>query len=135
MGRLLKLREAHNTDAPSACSLLWGPDGGHLATCCASHTEVLVHDMSPPPPGRTGSGTVTAPVVLRHHKDGVTALALGPASGPLASASIDHSVKLCSFPGELPSLSGFLIDTSPCAKIYCSLSLSLSSDIVPNKSN
>ncbi|XP_078171253.1 transducin family protein / WD-40 repeat family protein [Carex rostrata] len=99
MGRLLKLKEAHKSDTPVTCSVVWAHDGCHLATSCASDTEVLIHDMSAPAPGRSGAGVVSTPVVLRHHKEGVTAIALGPTSGPLASGSIDHSVKLCSFPG------------------------------------
>lgn len=103
MGRLLKLKEAHKSDTPVTCSVVWAYDGCHLATSCASDTEVLIHDMSAPPPGRSGAGVVSSPVVLRHHKEGVTAIALGPTSGPLASGSSDHSVKLCSFPGEFAS--------------------------------
>ncbi|KAJ4763190.1 WD repeat and HMG-box DNA-binding protein 1 [Rhynchospora pubera] len=98
MGRLLKLREAHKTDAPATCSVLWAHDGSHLATSCASDTEVLIHDLSAPPPGRSGSTAGSSPVVLRHHKEGVTAIALGPTAGPLASGSFDHSVKLYNFP-------------------------------------
>jgi chromosome transmission fidelity protein 4 len=101
MGRLLKLREAHKTGVPATCSVVWAQDGCHLATSCASDTDVLIHDMSAPPPGRSGAGAVSSPVVLRYHKEGVTAIALGPTSGPLASGSVDHSVKLYSFPGEL----------------------------------
>lgn len=91
-GRLLKLREAHKTGgSASVCSILWAGDGDRLVTAASSEPSISIHDQSQPSnPAK----------VLRHHKDGVTALALSPNSKSLASGSIDHSVKLYSFPGK-----------------------------------
>ncbi|KAJ3693246.1 hypothetical protein LUZ60_008726 [Juncus effusus] len=102
MVRSFKLREAHktgNNGAASVCSIVWSHDGSHVATSSASDTAVMIHDLSAaaPPAGR--SAGVNSPVVLRHHKEEVTALALAPSpGGTLASGSVDHSVKLYSFP-------------------------------------
>ncbi|XP_072962033.1 protein ENHANCER OF LHP1 1 [Typha angustifolia] len=96
-GRSLKLREAHKgTSSPSLCSVVWGLDGCHVATASAADTAVSIHDAAGQPPASVTS--------LRHHKDGVTALAVSPNSGTLATGSIDHSVKVYSFPdGEFQS--------------------------------
>nr|CAD1839418.1 unnamed protein product [Ananas comosus var. bracteatus] len=98
-GRSVKLREAHRgSGAASLCSVVWGPDGSRVATASAADASVSVHDLVAHPP--------RPPAAIRHHRDGVTALALalGPICGSLASGSIDHSVKLYSFPeGEFQS--------------------------------
>ncbi|KAL5749016.1 hypothetical protein ACOSQ2_026313 [Xanthoceras sorbifolium] len=91
--RSLKLREAHKSAATgngSFCSILWDLQSHHLVTASSSETAISVHDSLLP------SNT---PKILRHHRDGVTALALSPNSTCLASGSIDHSVKLYKFPG------------------------------------
>uniref|UniRef100_A0A1D1ZIT4 WD repeat and HMG-box DNA-binding protein 1 n=1 Tax=Anthurium amnicola TaxID=1678845 RepID=A0A1D1ZIT4_9ARAE len=90
--RSVKLREAHKCDAPAFCSILWDLDQAHhLVTAASSDASVAIHDQSAQPP--------KPPKTLRHHKDGVTSLALSPDSTCLASASVDHSVKLYAFPG------------------------------------
>ncbi|CAL9064297.1 unnamed protein product [Musa banksii] len=96
MKRSLKLREAHKgIGSPALCSILWDADGRHLVTSNASDRSVSIHDASHPP---------KLAKEVRDHKDGVTALALSPGSNSLASGSIDHSVKIYSFPdGEFQS--------------------------------
>ncbi|XP_057952371.1 protein ENHANCER OF LHP1 1 [Malania oleifera] len=91
--RSLKLREAHKNaqnGVGSFCSLLWDAEARHLVTASSSDPSILIHD--PLLPSNT-------PKTLRHHRDGVTGLALSPNSTCLASGSIDHSVKLYKFPG------------------------------------
>ncbi|KAK9278760.1 hypothetical protein L1049_028337 [Liquidambar formosana] len=89
--RSMKLREAHkNNGVSSFCSILWDLQALHLVTSSSSDTSISIHDPLLP------SDT---PNILRHHRDGVTALALSPNSTCLASGSIDHSVKLYKFPG------------------------------------
>ncbi|RWW74090.1 hypothetical protein BHE74_00017983 [Ensete ventricosum] len=96
MKRSLKLREAHKgTGSPALCSILWDADGRHLVTSNSSDPSVSIHDASHPP---------KLAKEIREHKDGVTALALSPGSNSLASGSVDHSVKIYSFPG-MPSSS------------------------------
>lgn len=93
--RTLKLREAHksingNNDInPSFCSVLWDQQALHLVTASSSDPSISIHDPLLPS---------NPPKILRHHRDGVTALALSPNSTCLASGSIDHSVKLFKFP-------------------------------------
>ncbi|TYH24463.1 hypothetical protein ES288_A03G093600v1 [Gossypium darwinii] len=87
----VKLREAHDVSSnASFCSILWDLQAHHLVTASSSQPSISIHDpllhSSPPR-------------VLRHHRDGVTALAVSPNSTCLASGSIDHSVKLYKFPG------------------------------------
>ncbi|KAF8399240.1 hypothetical protein HHK36_015105 [Tetracentron sinense] len=89
--RSVKLKEAHkNNGVSSFCSVLWDLQAQHLVTSSASDLAISIHDplLHSKPPN-----------ILRHHKDGVTALALSPNSTCLASGSIDHSVKLYRFPG------------------------------------
>ncbi|KAK7304216.1 hypothetical protein RJT34_15339 [Clitoria ternatea] len=90
--RLLKLREAHAHKGarPSFCSVLWDQQAHHLVTSSSSDVSISIHNPLLP------SAT---PRFLRHHRDGVTALALSPNSTCLASGSVDHSVKLYKFPG------------------------------------
>ncbi|KAK2633663.1 hypothetical protein Ddye_002049 [Dipteronia dyeriana] len=91
--RSLKLRESHKSAANgngSFCSILWDLQAHHLVTASSSETTISVHDPLL---------TSNSPKILRHHRDGVTALALSPNSTCLASGSIDHSVKLYKFPG------------------------------------
>ncbi|MED6135180.1 hypothetical protein PIB30_043879 [Stylosanthes scabra] len=90
--RSVKLREAHANKGgrPSSCSVLWDHQARHLVTAASSDICVALHD--PQIPSSTPLRT------LRHHRDGVTALALSPNSTCLASGSIDHSVKLYKFP-------------------------------------
>ncbi|KDP31399.1 hypothetical protein JCGZ_11775 [Jatropha curcas] len=93
--RTLKLREAHKSSTingghPSFCSILWDYNACHLVTASSSDSAICIHD-----PLLISDG----PRILRHHRDGVTALALSPNSTCLASGSIDHSVKLYKFPG------------------------------------
>ncbi|OMO67961.1 hypothetical protein CCACVL1_20168, partial [Corchorus capsularis] len=86
----LKLREAHKgSGSASFCSISWDLKASHLVTASSSEPSISIHDHLLP------SNT---PRVLRHHRDGVTALALSPNSTCLASGSIDHSVKLYKFP-------------------------------------
>ncbi|KAJ6749212.1 WD REPEAT AND HMG-BOX DNA BINDING PROTEIN [Salix purpurea] len=93
--RSLKLREAHksingnNDNNPSFCSVLWDQQAHHLVTASSSDPSISIHDPLIPS---------NPPKILRHHRDGVTALALSPNSTCLASGSIDHSVKLYKFP-------------------------------------
>ncbi|XP_050220209.1 protein ENHANCER OF LHP1 1 [Mercurialis annua] len=90
--RTLKLREAHKSDGihKSFCSILWDHQAQHLVTASSSDPTICIHD-----PILLSNG----PRILRHHRDGVTALSLSPNSTCLASGSIDHSVKLYKFPG------------------------------------
>ncbi|XP_027348050.1 WD repeat and HMG-box DNA-binding protein 1-like [Abrus precatorius] len=90
--RSLKLREAHANKGGrrSFCSILWDQQAQHLVTASSSDVSVSIHDPLLP------SAT---PKILRHHRDGVTALALSPNSTCLASGCVDHSVKLYKFPG------------------------------------
>ncbi|KAK7327698.1 hypothetical protein VNO77_21786 [Canavalia gladiata] len=90
--RSVKLREAHahKGGRPSFCSVLWDQQAQHLVTASSSDVSISIHDPLLP------SAT---PRILRHHRDGVTALALSPNSTCLASGSVDHSVKLYKFPG------------------------------------
>lgn len=90
-GRSLKLREAHKSSgAASFCSILWDLRAQHLLTSSSNDLSICIHDPLLPS---------NSPQILRHHRDGVTALALSPNSTCLASGSIDHSVKLYKFPG------------------------------------
>lgn len=89
--RSLKLKEAHKSNG-SFCSIIWDLHSHHLVTASASDPALSIHDVA-------GSQPPKPPKSLRHHKDGITALALSPNSTCLASASIDHCVKLYSFPG------------------------------------
>lgn len=103
-GRAVKLRDAHKVGSPALCSAAWGPGGQHVVTASAADTDILIHDAGSVVPGGRVSGS--SPIAtIRIHKDGVTALAISPApSGSLASGSIDHSVKFCTFPeGEFQS--------------------------------
>ncbi|KAJ8752330.1 hypothetical protein K2173_003966 [Erythroxylum novogranatense] len=89
--RTLKLREAHRSTANgSYCSVLWDQQAHHLVTASSSDPTVAIHDPLLPS---------NPPRMLRHHRDGVTALSISPNSTCLASGSIDHSVKLYKFPG------------------------------------
>ncbi|GLT55014.1 hypothetical protein SLA2020_281680 [Shorea laevis] len=95
--RSVKLREAHKAAAASAnngrgsfCSVLWDQQALHLVTASSSDPSISIHDPLLPS---------SAPKILRHHRDGVTALAISPNSTCLASGSVDHSVKLYKFPG------------------------------------
>ncbi|KAL6995003.1 hypothetical protein U1Q18_005137 [Sarracenia purpurea var. burkii] len=89
--RSVKLREAHKSNGVgSFCSILWDLQAQNIVTSSSSDSSICIHDpllLSAPPR------------ILRHHRDGVTALALSPNSTCLASGSIDHSVKLYKFPG------------------------------------
>ncbi|KAK8962747.1 hypothetical protein KSP40_PGU006198 [Platanthera guangdongensis] len=95
-GRTVKLKDAHRGNGTASfCSILWDHSGGLLVTASASDSTVLVHDVGQP------SKPAKA---FRHHRDGVTAVALNPNCDSLASGSIDHCVKLFSFPdGEFQS--------------------------------
>ncbi|GAB4860926.1 Protein ENHANCER OF LHP1 1 [Ancistrocladus abbreviatus] len=89
--RSVKLREAHkgSNGGRSFCSILWDNGAHHIVTSSSSDASISIYDsllLSAPPKA------------LRHHRDGVTALALSPNSTCLASGSIDHSVKLYKFP-------------------------------------
>ncbi|XVF49878.1 hypothetical protein PTKIN_Ptkin04bG0051500 [Pterospermum kingtungense] len=87
----VKLREAHKgSSKASFCSILWDLQAHHLVTAASSEPSISIHDPLLPS---------NPPRLLRHHRDGVTALALSPNSTCLASGSIDHSVKLYKFPG------------------------------------
>ncbi|XP_047163216.1 protein ENHANCER OF LHP1 1 [Vigna umbellata] len=90
--RSVKLREAHGAigGRASFCSVLWDQQASHLVTASSSDTSICIHDPLSPS---------ISPKILRHHRDGVTALALSPNSTCLASGSIDRSVKLYKFPG------------------------------------
>ncbi|XVE56745.1 hypothetical protein DITRI_Ditri04bG0035600 [Diplodiscus trichospermus] len=89
--RSVKLREAHKGSSnASFCSILWDLKAHHLVTASSSEPSISIHDPLLPS---------NPPRVFRHHRDGVTALAISPNSTCLASGSIDHSVKLYKFPG------------------------------------
>ncbi|KAL2321180.1 hypothetical protein Fmac_030149 [Flemingia macrophylla] len=90
--RSVKLREAHAAKGGGAsfCSVLWDQKAQHLVTASSSDLSICIHDPLFPS---------LSPKTLRHHRDGVTALALSPNSTCLASGSLDHSVKLYKFPG------------------------------------
>nr|ABA18100.1 transducin/WD-40 repeat family protein [Olimarabidopsis pumila] len=86
--RSLKLREAHKVGGSAAfCSILWDNKAEHFVTSSSSDPSISVHD-----------GLSPSPTILRHHHDGVTALAISHDSTFLASGSIDHFVKLYKFP-------------------------------------
>ncbi|KAK4773370.1 hypothetical protein SAY87_028389 [Trapa incisa] len=88
----IKLREVHkpaSNGGASFCSVLWDQQAHHLITASSSDSAISIHDPLLPS---------QAPKVLRHHRDGVTALAISPNSTCLASGSVDHSVKLYKFP-------------------------------------
>ncbi|XP_010495876.1 PREDICTED: WD repeat and HMG-box DNA-binding protein 1-like [Camelina sativa] len=89
--RSLKLREAHKVGGSAAfCSILWDHKAEHFVTSSSSDPSISVHDGLLP--------STLPPTILRHHQDGVTALALSHDSSFLASGSIDHCVKLYKFP-------------------------------------
>ncbi|CAL9247968.1 unnamed protein product [Arabidopsis halleri] len=89
--RSLKLREAHKVGGSAAfCSILWDHKAEHFVTSSSSDPSISVHDGLSP--------STLPPTILRHHHDGVTALALSNDSTFLASGSIDHCVKLYKFP-------------------------------------
>ncbi|CAH2064947.1 unnamed protein product [Thlaspi arvense] len=90
--RSLKLREAQKVggSAASFCSILWDHKAEHFVTSSSSDPSISVHDGL--------SLSSSSPTILRHHQDGVTALALSHDSSFLASGSIDHCVKLYKFP-------------------------------------
>ncbi|ESQ52565.1 hypothetical protein EUTSA_v10016196mg [Eutrema salsugineum] len=90
--RSIKLREAHKVagSAASFCSILWDHKAEHFVTSSSSDPSITVHDGLSP--------SSSPPTILRHHHDGVTALALSQDSSFLASGSIDHCVKLYKFP-------------------------------------
>ncbi|CAF1708397.1 protein ENHANCER OF LHP1 1 [Brassica napus] len=90
--RTLKLREAHKVGGTAAafCSILWDQKAEHFVTSSSSDPSISVHDGLSP--------SSSPPTILRHHQDGVTALALSQDSSFLASGSIDHCVKLYKFP-------------------------------------
>ncbi|KAF8106737.1 hypothetical protein N665_0134s0022 [Sinapis alba] len=90
--RTLKLREAHKVGGSAAafCSILWDHKAEHFVTSSSSDPSISVHDGLSP--------SSSPPTILRHHQDGVTALALSQDSSFLASGSIDHCVKLYKFP-------------------------------------
>ncbi|XP_075664833.1 protein ENHANCER OF LHP1 1-like isoform X1 [Castanea sativa] len=99
--RSVKLREAHKASSSSNgrgggsfCSVVWDQQAHHLVTASASDPSISIHDPLLPS---------SAPRILRHHRDGVTAIAISPNSTCLASGSIDHSVKLYKFPGPTNS--------------------------------
>ncbi|KAI3970779.1 hypothetical protein MKX01_024426 [Papaver californicum] len=91
--RCIKLKEAHKSiinGSVSTCCILWDLKSEHLVTSSTSDTSISIRDsLLPSKP----------PKLLAHHKEGVTALALNPKSTCLASGSLDHSVKLYTFPG------------------------------------
>ncbi|KAI4344011.1 hypothetical protein L6164_011288 [Bauhinia variegata] len=91
--RAVKLREAHkaaDNGGPSFCFILWDQQAQHLVTASSSDVSISIHDPLLPS---------SIPRILRHHLDGVTALALSPNCTCLASGSVDRSVKLYKFPG------------------------------------
>ncbi|KAL3529378.1 hypothetical protein ACH5RR_008700 [Cinchona calisaya] len=91
--RTIKLREAHKNDengGNSFCSILWDQQGDRIVTASSSDPSIWIHDAQFPS---------VNPKSIKHHRDGVTALALSPNSTCLASGSVDHSVKLYKFPG------------------------------------
>ncbi|XP_020587260.1 WD repeat and HMG-box DNA-binding protein 1 [Phalaenopsis equestris] len=95
-GRTVKLKEAHRVNGTASfCSILWDHNGSFIVTACAGDPTVFIHE---------GGHSAKPAKALRHHREGVTAVALNPTSDTLASGSIDHSVKLYSFPdGEFQS--------------------------------
>lgn len=106
--RSIKLRDAHNQKGSrsSFCSVVWDQQGQHLVTASSSDASISIHDPLLPS---------ASPRILRHHRDGVTALALSPNSTCLASGSVDRSVKLYKFPGIV---FGFVLSLTCCAVFY-----------------
>ncbi|KAH9314433.1 hypothetical protein KI387_023060 [Taxus chinensis] len=87
-GRSIQLQDAHkHNETESVACILWDRNGKHLITAGADN-NILIHSPSSPP---------SKPITLRHHKQAVTAVAIK--STTLASGSLDHSVKLYSYPG------------------------------------
>ncbi|KAL9267033.1 ENHANCER OF LHP1 1-like protein, partial [Drosera capensis] len=90
----LKLKHSHNptTTTPSFCLILWDGTARRIVTASASDPSIIVHNA--------GASEVEekAEKVMRHHRDGVSALAMSPNSTCLASGSVDRSVKLYKFP-------------------------------------
>ncbi|KAL2935394.1 WD repeat and HMG-box DNA-binding protein 1 [Bienertia sinuspersici] len=88
----VKLRDAHkssNNGKPSFCSVLWDNNSTHIVTSSSSDSSISIYEPL----------LLSTPLkTLRHHRDGVTALALSPNSTCLASGSIDRTVKLYKFP-------------------------------------
>eukprot|EP00250_Pteridium_aquilinum_P004246 c14470_g2_i1 orf=1-1761(-) len=78
------------------CCIVWDCEGTHLISS-NSHSTLFFHTWPPPSP--------LVPLRrLAHHRSAITALALSPSGGSLASGSLDHSVKLFSYPeGEFQS--------------------------------
>ncbi|XP_058115075.1 protein ENHANCER OF LHP1 1 [Magnolia sinica] len=91
--RSIKLKETNKTNGSTSsfCSIIYDLEARHVITSSSSDPSIWIHDLTLHPP--------KPPKILRHHKDGVSALALSPNSTCLASGSIDHSVKLYTFPG------------------------------------
>lgn len=95
--RTMKLREAHKVPdegegGGSMCSIVWDSSGDHIVTAASADNSICIHDVASPS---------SKPKLLRNHREGVTALALSPNSTCLASGSLDNSVKLYKFPGNV----------------------------------
>ena len=93
-GSKVQLQDAHqNQDSEASVDcILWDWHAKHLITAGADNT-ILIHSY----PSTSSSKLIT----LRHHKDAVTALAINSNVKSLASGSVDHSVKLYSYPGKI----------------------------------
>ena len=101
--RSVKLREAHKAASngkPSFCSVLWDQQAYHIVTASSSESAISIHDSLLPS---------TTPKIIHQHREGVTALALSPNSTCLASGSMDRSVKLYKFPGNLSCICLYMI--------------------------
>ncbi|MCO5577428.1 hypothetical protein L7F22_031260 [Adiantum nelumboides] len=73
------------------CCIAWDREGAHLISS-NSRSTIFIHSWpasSPLSPLRR----------LAHHRSSITGLALSPSGSSLASCSLDHSVKLFSYPG------------------------------------
>lgn len=91
-GKTIQMQAAHqNHDGEtSVACVLWDWHAKHLITAGADNT-ILIHSYP--------SSSSSKPITLRHHKNAVTALAINSNVRSLASGSVDHSVKLYSYPG------------------------------------
>ena len=94
--RAVSMRDAEE-DPPSdrgdgRCCIAWDIEGQNLVTS-TSHAHFFFHSSS--------SSPAPAPLHrLSHHRTAVTSIAVSPSGRSVASGSLDHSVKLYSYPGS-----------------------------------
>ncbi|KAI5078681.1 hypothetical protein GOP47_0006352 [Adiantum capillus-veneris] len=73
------------------CCIAWDCEGAHLISS-NSHSTLFFHSW----PASSSPGPLRR---LAHHRSAITGLAFSPSGSSLASCSLDHSVKLFSYPG------------------------------------